>query len=179
MPRLTSKQIEDLKADIMLAHQTPDELMLKYDISEPTYYKYKHPAKVKKLSLKLGETLVDTRVERKKWIVDIKETFENLRKQIEDMDRAKNPDGTISAGALNTILNKMTEISRELDRHWTAIEKAEGQYADTLIQNDNRQLNILQVTETAAPALIRVLHMWEGRVFSMKAFLEQFEEAVK
>ena len=142
MPRLTEEQKAALKKDIVEGKHTNRELMLKYHISEPALIKYKLPARHERANLELKETLVDTRTERKGQIQEIKETFAKLKAEIEKMDKARNADGTLSAGALKSILGTMLEVSRELDRQWTGIERADGLVADTIV--DNRQVIINQ-----------------------------------
>jgi hypothetical protein len=138
---MSEEKRNELRQDLIRGGFTNQELMLKYSISEPALIRYK-TIKKEHLNNKLKETLVDTRIERKTQIQEIKETFAKLKAEIEKMDKAKNPDGTIGAGALKAILNTMLDVSRELDRQWTGIEKAEGLVADTLIQNDNRSVTV-------------------------------------
>jgi hypothetical protein len=48
-----------------------------------------------------------------------------------------------------------------------------------LVDNRTQTQNIVQVTETAAPTIIRLLREFEGRVFSFDQFIREFEIAMK
>ena len=172
MPRLSPDKKKELAKDLLDGKLSDKELKVKYGVSRVTISTYRNTPKLINerkdiVKVELDKTLLNTRKER---IGDV-EALNTVARPIREKIINQEPITVEELAIFLKVIDKKDRIMVSYDN----ADKIHATFIDARTQTQN----ILQVTETAAPALIRVLHMWEGRVFSIKAFLEQFQEAVK